>query len=84
MVLCCFGGGMTSSGSFDSIRWMSELASGLPGTIAMSPLRSDFAETSSSNRSLALRPFSSGPWQAMQFSERMGRICRPKSIDSWA
>jgi hypothetical protein len=45
---------------------------------------SDFAgakaDSFSSSRSFALRLFASGPWQAKQCSEKIGRISRAKSI----
>src|SRR5512147_3135538 len=57
------------------MRWISSLSFDLPGTMI------DLAKAPSlvSRRSRALRAFSSGPWQAKQFSDRMGRICRLKS-----
>ena len=74
-----FLGGMCSSGSSLSIRTISSLSSGLPGTIARPPL-SSLANAPSfvSSRRPALRVLSSGPWQAKQLSERIGRTSRAK------
>src|SRR5437660_6248298 len=54
------------------MRFTSSLLSGLPGTIA------SFSSAASrrSRRNFALRWFLSGPWQAKQFSERIGRMSR--------
>ena len=58
---------------------MSWLASGLPGTIAVSPDSAGFTACSRmSSRSLLSRFFSSGPWQAKHLSERIGRTSRLK------
>ena len=54
------------------MRAISSLSSGLPGTIAPA---STAASRRSSRRS-ALRAALSGPWQAKQFSARIGRIAR--------
>src|SRR5437870_3746615 len=57
------------------------LLAGSPGTIGMSPDLAGLKGSSlRSNRSLALRPWSSGPWHLKQLSERMGRISRLKPI----
>jgi hypothetical protein len=71
-----FAGGMASCGSAVSRR-TSSLSAGFPGTIAESvaPLRV-------SNRSLAVRSFGSGPWQAKQLFARIGRTSRLKSTVS--
>ena len=67
------------SGSWLSIRAISSLSSGLPGTIARSPLSSSAKAPSwVSSRRPALRALSSGPWQAKQWSERIGRTSRAK------
>ena len=63
---------MTSSGSSAMIRAISSLASGSPGAIAPA---STAASRRSSRRS-ALRAALSGPWQAKQFSARIGRMSR--------
>ena len=70
-------GGMWSSGSVVSSRFMTELRSGWPGTIAGSPdLPPLRAASSVSRRSLPLFLLSSGPWQAKQVSEKIGRMSR--------
>ena len=69
------GGGMTESGSVESIRSESRLSEDLPGTM-------DLAESASSRRSsrrLALRDCSSGPWQLQQWLARIGLISEAKS-----
>ena len=74
-----FLGGICWSGSWLSIRAISSLSSGLPGTIARAPLSvSAKAPSWVSSRSPALRALSSGPWQAKQLSERIGRTSRAK------
>ena len=71
--------GIRSSGSSFSIRSMRSLSSGLPGTIATPPPLSLLkAPSFVSSRSPALRFRSSGPWQAKQLSERIGRTSRAK------
>src|SRR5262245_41174885 len=58
------------------MRAISSLSSGLPGTMARLPLLSSLvANSGTSNRSPALRSFSSGPWQTKQLADRIGRIC---------
>src|SRR5437773_5261666 len=52
----------------------------LPGLIA--PIL--MAASRSSSRRLALRAALSGPWQAKQFSARIGRTSRLYSILAWA
>ena len=76
---CDFGWGMTSSGSSLMIRCQTSLLARSPGTIGVPPLCSRVASSGRSSRSLALRDFSSKPWQEKQFSERMGRISRLKA-----
>ena len=71
-----FGGGMTSSGSLESIRWMIALRAGSPGTMAAEPSEMVTAESRSSSRRSASRCLGSWPWQWKQFSERMGRTSR--------
>ena len=74
-----FFGGICRSGSWLSIRAISSLSPGLPGTIARPPLSSSAnAPSWVSSRSPALRALSSGPWQAKQWSERIGRTSRAK------
>ena len=55
----------------------SSLSSGLPGTMARPPSLS-FANAPSlvSSRKPAFRALSSGPWQAKQWSDRIGRTSR--------
>src|SRR5262249_13728574 len=68
------------SSSLLVMRSMSLLLVRSPGTMAKSPdLAALKASSLRSNRSLALRSFSSGPWHLKQLSERMGRISRLKS-----
>ena len=73
--MCALGGGITSSGSAAWMRTNSSLVSGFPGAMATFP---DFAgrraSSRTSRRRLALRCWASGPWQAKQCSERMGRM----------
>ena len=63
---------MISSGSLVLMRSMSALSFGLPGAIAAKSSRFAVANSNRSSRSLALRLAESGPWQAKQFSARMG------------
>ena len=82
LIACEFaaGGGIRSSASSAKIRRTSSLSSGLPGTIGRSPeLAGFFAASSSSSRSFALRPFSSGPWHLKQCRDRIGRTWSLKS-----
>src|SRR5205085_4433102 len=75
------GGGMTSSGSLLVMRSISLLFEGFPGTMARSPdLAGLKASSFRSKRSLALRSWPSGPWHLKQFSEKIGRISRLKSM----
>ena len=75
-ILAC-GGGMTASGSSETIRATSSLSSIFSGTIARAPLSSSSIATSGiSSRSPACRLPLSGPWQAKQLSERIGRMSR--------
>src|SRR5262245_40082154 len=75
------GGGMRSEASCAVTRAISSLSEDFPGTTANPPPRSSLSALSlMSRRSFALRSFSSGPWQRKQLSERMGRICRLKSM----
>src|SRR5437870_11804421 len=55
------------------ILWYSRLAALLPGTMIRYPSRSPNTLSGVSNRKLPWRLPSSGPWQAKQASERMGR-----------
>src|SRR5437868_13067825 len=72
---------MISSGSLLVICSMSLLLAGSPGTMANSPdLAGLRASSLRSNRRRALRSFSSGPWHLKQFSEKIGRMSRLKSI----
>ena len=68
------GGGITSSLSVAKMRWIISLSSGLPG--AMAPALT--ATSRRSNRRSAFREALSGPWQAKQFSARIGRTSRLK------
>ena len=84
-VRCLFeaAGGILRSGSSDRILATSSLASAFPGTMTGSPdspLPS--ADVFSSSRKPPLRCFSSGPWQAKQLLDRIGRMSRLKSIES--
>ena len=66
---------MTLSGSSEMIRATSSLASMSSGTIARVPLsNSSVALSATSRRSPACRLALSGPWQAKQLSERIGRM----------
>ena len=79
-LLMC-GGGMITSGSVLAIRARISLASGFPGTMAVPPLSSAaMATPRSSSLNPACRSSASGPWQAKQRSERIGRTSRLKSI----
>ena len=76
-VLCDFGGGMISSRSCVLIRDHNSLpfkSFGLMITAPLSPLPN--APSSVSNRISDFRFFASKPWQAKQFSARIGRISR--------
>ena len=56
------GGGITSSGSCESMRWAIALAARSPGTIARSPdFRAAYAPSAVSSRRPALRLLASGP-----------------------
>jgi len=69
------GGGITAWGSSDTIRAMSSLSSIFSGTIAREPLStSAVARSNVSSRRPACRLALSGPWQAKQLSERIGRM----------
>ena len=71
-----FGGGICSSGSA-WMRRISSLLSGFFGTIAFSPLGSSaMAPARSSSRRSAWRASLSKPWQAKQFSARIGNTSR--------
>ena len=61
------------------ILWYSRLAALLPGTMIRYPSRSPNTLSVVSSRKLPWRLPSSGPWQAKQASERMGRTSRLKS-----
>ncbi len=78
--LCESGGGMMSSSSVALTRRQSSLFARLPGTTAGSRL-AVFSKNPSfvSRRRPALRALASGPWQAVQYSERMGRMSRLKA-----
>ena len=71
-VLVVFGGGISSLGSSALIRAISSLDSGSLG--AMAP--ASMAASRRSSRRSALRAALSGPWQAKQFSARIGRMSR--------
>ena len=72
-------GGMTRSGSLDVILAINSLLPGFPATmIGVSPL--PLMPSAKSSLRSACRAFASGPWHWKQFSERIGRICRLKSI----
>src|SRR5437868_7004136 len=62
------------------MRSMSALLSGWPGAIASA----SSAASRWASRSPALREALSGPWQAKQFSARIGRMSRLYSIFVWA
>ena len=68
--LCDLGVGITLSFSVLKILSMMGLFSALPATMAPNFM----ASSRLSNRRSALRAALSGPWQAKQFSERMGRM----------
>ena len=70
--LLASGGGIWRSLSSLRMRRISSLSFGLPGTNAFAVV----AAWRSSNRRSAFRVFLSGPWQAKQCSERIGRISR--------
>jgi hypothetical protein len=78
--LSVFSGGMTCLGSADRMRSIRALSSIFPGVIAPALI----ASSRWSSRKLALRAALSGPWQAKQFSARMGRTSRLYSILVWA
>ena len=76
---------MTSRGSCETMRWRSKLSSGFPGTIpnrGASPSLARLArECSAVSRRNGLDWFAeSGPWQAKQLFERMGRTWLLKEI----
>ena len=74
-VRCDSGGGIISSGSSWWIRSTSALFAGSPGLITNQPSsRARWAPSGVSSRILALRAFSSGPWQRKQRSDSSGRI----------
>src|SRR5262245_2530472 len=75
------GGGIISDALCELMRENSSLSWGLPGTMATPP-RFSLANAPSlvSSRSFALRDFSSGPWQAKQLSDKIGRMWRLKSM----
>ncbi len=74
-----FLGGMCKSGSSLSIRRISSLSSGLPGTIASAiALQLGKRPFLGVEPQPAFRRLSSGPWQAKQLSERIGRTSRAK------
>ena len=75
------GGGITESGSVEMIRATSSLASTFSGTMARAPLSSSLVACSAtSSRRPACRLPLSGPWQAKQLSERIGRMSRLNEI----
>ena len=75
------GGGITESGSVEMIRATSSLAATSSGTIARAPLSSSLVACSAtSSRRPACRLPLSGPWQAKQLSERIGRMSRLNEI----
>src|SRR5215472_8290001 len=65
--------------SFALILWYSRLAALLPGAMMRYPPRSTNTFSLVSSRKLPWRLSSSGPWQAKQASERIGRTSRSKS-----
>ena len=78
------GGGITLSGSSEMIRATSSLAATSSGTIAREPLSSSAVACSAvSSRSPACRLALSGPWQAKQLSERIGRMSLLNEIRAW-
>ena len=72
-------GGIASSGSALETRRINSLSSGLPGTIARWSPKSAKAPSLTSSRRSAFRSAASGPWQAKQLADKMGRISRLKS-----
>src|SRR5581483_4089245 len=74
-----YEGGMRFDLSVALMRWKRRLAAESPETMTGFPERSANMPSLKSNRKLAIRCFSSGPWQAKQLSERIGRISRSKS-----
>jgi len=72
---------MTVSGSSETTRASSSLSSRFSGTIAQAPLSSSAVACSkvSSRRPACLLALS-GPWQAKQFSERIGLMSRLNEI----
>ena len=72
-------GGIRVAWSLVLILWYSLLSAAFPGTITWYPPRSAKAPSFVSRRRFTIRCFSSGPWQAKQLSERIGRISRLKS-----
>ena len=78
-----FWGGMCSSGSSLSIRRKTRsLSSGLPGRNPLDRRSSSLANAPYRCQAAGrlCRAFSSGPWQAKQFSERIGRTS-PRRVD---
>ncbi len=74
------GGGMTSSASVESMRLITSLADGSPGTIGCAPdLAVPIAAERTSSRMRALRACSSGPWHLKQWLARIGRTAVVKS-----
>ena len=73
---CDSGGGIISSGSsWKMSAATSTLLAGSPGLMTNQPSsRARWAPSAVSSRSLALRAFSSGPWQRKQRSDSSGRI----------
>jgi hypothetical protein len=69
------GGGMCSSGSSLVMCSTSALSAALPGTMIPRFVK---APSSVSKWKRVFRAFSSGPWQAKQLFERIGRISRLK------
>ena len=70
-------GGMRLALSEADTRRNNSLLPGSPGTMALRPpLSAVAAPCSSSSRSDVIRLASSGPWQAKQFSDRIGRMSR--------
>ncbi len=86
---CAFCG-IRWCGSVDSMRLMSSLCSGWPGTMASGwPGRFLKADSSRSRRNPALRISGSGPWQLKQLAARIGctswlksRCCVPEEARS--
>src|SRR5437660_4012206 len=74
-------GGMRSSSSAAVIRRTSSLLSGEPGTMAaLLLLPGATADSRLSSRIFVVRCAASGPWQAKQFFDKMGRMSRLKSM----